>query len=136
MCFSRVWEQQSSTKDLEVHLGLAAELLNISLELPLIGADGLAEALIVVEDCSEAERQHRGMLEAVCDDPGMVYARFLVQYVRGVMFADDDRQVAGGIEKDLISANAAQCFERNGLAMTGQLKEKLVFHRCSRHTMP
>lgn len=46
-------------QDLEVHLGLAAEFVNIAKELALVGPDRLAQALIVTKDSAEAEGKHR-----------------------------------------------------------------------------
>ena len=66
-------------KDLQVHLGLAAQLVNVPKELPLVGADGLAQNFVVVKDRSKPEGKHGGMLEAVRDDPGVVYAGLLVE---------------------------------------------------------
>jgi hypothetical protein len=83
-------------KHLQVHLGLAAQFVDVAQELPLVGADGSAQTVVVVEDGSKPEGQHRGMLEAVGDDPGVVHAGFLVQGFRGVVFADDTaRSLAG-----------------------------------------
>ena len=86
-------------EDLQVHLGLAAQLVDIAEKLALVGADGLAQALVVVEDGSKAEGQHRGVLEAVGDHPGVVHAGFLVEGFLGVVFADDDSKVAGGVNE-------------------------------------
>ena len=65
-------------EDLQVHLGLAAQLVDVRQKLALVGPDGLAQALVVVENRPKAERQHRGMLEAVRDHPGMIHAGFLI----------------------------------------------------------
>ena len=106
-------------KDLQVHLGFASELVNVAKELALIGADGFAEAFVVVEDGSKAEGQHRGMLETVGYDPGMIHAGFLVEGFCGVMFADDDSEVAGRVKEDLVTAHSEGRFHRNRLTMTG-----------------
>ena len=42
-------------KNLQVHLGLAAQFLDVAEELALVGADGLAKAFVVGENGSEAE---------------------------------------------------------------------------------
>jgi len=83
-------------KDLQMHLGLASQLVNVAQELPLVGADGLAQAFVVGEDGAEAEGQHGGVLETVGDDPRVIHAGFLIEGLRGVVFADDDREVTGG----------------------------------------
>jgi hypothetical protein len=91
-------------KDFEVHLGLAAELIDVAEELALVGADGLAQDVIVVEDGSEAEGKDGGVLEAVRDDTGVVNAGLLIESFEGVVLTDDDGKVAGGVKKDLIAA--------------------------------
>ena len=45
----------------------------------------------------------------------------------GVVFADDDGQVAGGIKKDLIAAHSEDGFQRDRFAMTGQCRESQFF---------
>ncbi len=106
-------------EDFEVHFGLAAQLVDVAQELALVGADGLAQAFVVVEDGAETEGQHGGVLETVGDDPGVVHAGFLVEGFRGVVFADDDGEVAGGVEEDLVAADSEDGFQRNRFAMTG-----------------
>ena len=44
-------------EDLEVHFGFAAEFFDVAEELTLVGPDGFAEAFVVVEDGSKAERK-------------------------------------------------------------------------------
>jgi hypothetical protein len=76
--------------DLEVHLRLAVQTLQVALELTLVGADGFAKSLVVLEDSSKTEGKDGGVLEAVSDNPGVIDAGFLIQsFGRGV-FADDD----------------------------------------------
>ena len=106
-------------EDLQVHFGLAAQFLNVGKELALIGADGLAQAFIVVKDSTETEGQYRGMLEAVSDDPGVIDARLLCECFLLVVLADDNGEVAGGIEENLVTTYAENGFQRNGFAMTG-----------------
>ena len=106
-----------------MHLGLAAQLVDVALELPLIGADGLAQGLVVVEDGAEPEGKHGGVLKAVGDDPGVVDAGFLVEGFRGVVLADDDGEVAGGVEEDLVAADTEDGFQRDRFAMTGQFRK-------------
>ena len=76
--------------DLEMHLGFSVEAFKIGLELALIGADGFAEAFIVLKDGAEAEGEDGGLLEAIGDHPCMVDSGFLVEGLGGVVFADDD----------------------------------------------
>src|ERR1700722_6574511 len=106
-------------KDLEVHLRFAAQLVDVSLELALVGADGLAEALIVVEHGAEAEGKHGGMLEAVGDDSCVVPARLLIEGFRRVMFTDNNGKVAGGVKKYLIATYSDDGLHRNWFTMTG-----------------
>jgi hypothetical protein len=67
------------------------------------------------------------MLEAVGNDPGMVHAGFLAEGLRGVMFADDDGQVTGGIEENLITADPEYRFHGNGFAVAGDFRKGLFF---------
>jgi hypothetical protein len=91
-------------EDFEVHLGLSTELVDVAEELALVGANGLAEDFIIVEDGPKSEGKDGGVLKAVRDDPGMVDAGLLIQSFKGIMLADDDGEVACGVEKNLISA--------------------------------
>jgi hypothetical protein len=59
------------------------------------------------------------MLETVGNDPGMIHAGFLVEGFCGVMFADNDSEVACGVEEDLVAAHSEGGFHRNRFAMTG-----------------
>jgi hypothetical protein len=106
-------------KDFEVHFRFASQLVNIAQELALIGADGLAEALVVAKDSTEAKWEHGGMLKAVGDNPGMIHAGFLVKGFCGVMFAYNDSEVACWVEEDLVAAHSEGRFHRNRFAMTG-----------------
>ena len=110
-----------------MHLGLAAQLVDVAEELALVGADGPAQALVVVEDGAKAEGQHGGVLKAIGDHPGMVHARFLVERFGGIVFADNHGQFAGGINKNLVAADSEERFHRNGFAMTGQFRKCLFF---------
>lgn len=106
-------------EDLEVHFGFAAQLFNVAEELPLVGADGFAQAFVVVEHGAKTEGQHSGMLEAVGDHPGVVDAGLLGECLLGIVLADDHGEVTGGIEKNLVTTDAENGFERNWFAMTG-----------------
>jgi hypothetical protein len=59
------------------------------------------------------------MLEAVGDDPCVVHAGFLVKGFDWIVFADDDGEITGGVEKNLIAADSEYGFHRNWFAMTG-----------------
>ena len=58
------------------------------------------------------------MLETVGNNAGVIDAGLLIQVVRGVVFADDDGEVAGGVKEDLVAADADDGFEGNWFAMT------------------
>ena len=59
------------------------------------------------------------MLETVGNNAGVVDAGLLIQVVRGVVFADHDGEVAGGIKEDLVSADADDGFEGDWFAVAG-----------------
>jgi hypothetical protein len=63
------------------------------------------------------------MLEAVGDDPCVLHAGFLVQGLRGVVFANDDGEVTGGVKKYLVAAYSEDRFHRNRFAMTGNFRK-------------
>jgi hypothetical protein len=105
--------------DLQVHLCFAAEFVDVGEKLALIGANGAAEGFVVIEDRAETERKNGGMLEAIGNHAGVIDTGLLAERFRGVVFADDDSQIACRVEKDLITANAKNRLERNGLTMTG-----------------
>jgi hypothetical protein len=58
------------------------------------------------EDGAETEGKNGGVLEAVGDDACMVHAGLLVEGFRGVVFADDDGEVAGRVKEYLVAADA------------------------------
>ncbi len=84
---------------LQMHLRLAAQTLDIGLEVTLVRADRTAQRVVVLERSAETERQHGGEFEAVRDNAGMVFEALLagllagLQHagvVLGAMFGDDD----------------------------------------------
>src|SRR5579859_711606 len=105
--------------DLEMHLGLAVQAFEVVLELALVGADGLSEALVVLKDGSKTEREDGGLLEAVGDYPSMVHAGFLIHRFGWVMFADYDSEVTGGVEENLVTTYSKYGFKWNWFAMAG-----------------
>ena len=105
--------------DFEVHLGLAVKAFEIALELALIGTDGFAETLVVLKYGSKTEREDGGLFEAVGDNSCVIDTGFLIHGICWVMFADDDCQVTGGVEKDLIATNSKYGFKWNWFAMAG-----------------
>jgi hypothetical protein len=106
-------------EDFEVHLGFAAQLVDAAEELPLVRADGLTQDFIVIEDGAETEGKNRGVLKAVRDDPGVVNAGLLIQGFLGIVLTHNDSQIAGGIEEDLVSADAKDGFQWYRFAMPG-----------------
>jgi len=92
-------------EDLEVHLGLAPQLVDIAEKLALVGADGFAQHFVVSENCAEPEGKYCGMLKAVGDHPSVINAGLLVEDFLGVVLAYDDGEVTGWIEENLITAN-------------------------------
>jgi hypothetical protein len=67
------------------------------------------------------------VLETVGDDPRVIHAGFLIEGLRGVVFADDDREVTGGIKENLIAAYSEDRLHRNWLAMTCYFWKSLFF---------
>ena len=65
-------------------------------------------------------------MEAVSNDPGVVDAGFLAELFGGVVFADDDGEVAGGIKENLVSAYAVNGFQWDWFAVTGQFRKSLL----------
>ena len=66
------------------------------------------------------------MLETIGNDPGVVYAGFLIELFCGVMFANDDGQVACRIKKNLVAAYAVNGFKWDWFAVTGQFRKSLL----------
>jgi hypothetical protein len=89
-----------------VHFSLATEPLDVGGELAAVAADRTAQSVVISESCSETERQYGGMAETIGDHMGVIDGCFLVEYVGGVVFADDDREIAGRVKEDLISENS------------------------------
>jgi hypothetical protein len=96
-------------------------------KLAVVGADGSAQALVVAEDGSEAEGEHGGVLKTIGDDAGVVNSGFLVEDFSGVVFADNDGKIAGGIKKNLVSTDSQDGFHGNRFAMAGQFRKSLFF---------
>ena len=62
--------------DLEVHLGLSTEAVDVGEELALIGTDRAAEGVIIRKNGAEAEGKNGGGLETICDHAGVVDSDF------------------------------------------------------------
>jgi hypothetical protein len=91
-------------EDLEVHLGFSTKFVNVAEELTLVGPDGLAKAFVIVEHGAESEGKNGGMFEAVSDDACMIHTGLLIKGFFGIVFADDNGEITGWVEEDLISA--------------------------------
>jgi hypothetical protein len=125
-----------------VHLGLAAKAVEIGQKLPLIGADGPPQGLIIGKNGAESEGEDGGHLEAVSDNFTVVDGGFLDKRLAGVVFTDNNSEITGGIEENLISGDAGHGFERYGFAVTEKIGKSLFFayavgiprHRRSLHT--
>ena len=90
-----------------MHLGLAAQLIDVAQELALVGANGLAQALVVAEDGTKPEGQHGGVLEAVGDHPrmppgedGVDTPHLSVEAIVGLVADRHDRRHAAGCLAD------------------------------------
>jgi hypothetical protein len=106
-------------KDLKVHFGFAAQFVDVAEELTLVGPDGFAEAVVVVENGAETEGKYGGMSKAVSDDTSMIHTRFLIQGFCGIVFADDNGKITGWVKENLVSAHSVDCFKRNWFSVTG-----------------
>jgi hypothetical protein len=95
-------------QDFEVHLGFAAETLDVGLKVALVGADGAAKGVVVLKGGAEAEGQNGGELEAVCNDAGVVFGSLLIKIcaIFWSVFRDDDCEIAGREEECLITGDA------------------------------
>src|SRR5215469_18977653 len=58
--------------NLEVHLSLATETLDIGQEVTLVGPDGAAQGVVVLKGGPEAEWKNGGAVEAAGDHTGVV----------------------------------------------------------------
>jgi hypothetical protein len=70
--------------------------------LALIGADGAAQCFIIGKDGAEAEGKYGGEFEAVAYDAGVVFGGLMIEIFLGIVFGDDDREITGWIEEDLV----------------------------------
>ena len=98
----RLLEAAVLDHDLEMHLGFAAQAFHVRRVLALIGADGAAERFIIGEDSTEAEGKYGRELETVADDTGMVPGGLLIEIFLWIVFRNDDCEITGWIEEDLI----------------------------------
>ena len=81
-----------------MHLGFAAQPLDIRLKMTLIGTYGATKGVVILEAGSETERQHGGMLKALRNDAGMIFGGLLIHtgdVFRSVL-GDHDSKVGRG----------------------------------------
>ena len=112
-----------------MHLGLAAETLDVGLEVALVGADRAAQRVVVLEGGAEAEGQYGGELEAIGDDAGVILGGLLVHpgSVFRAVFGDDDRQIAGRKEESLITEQTRDPGQGHWAAVTAKFRKCLSF---------
>jgi len=115
-------------KHLEVHLGFAAETLDVGLEVALVGADGTAQGVVVLKGGAEAEGQYGGEFEAVCDNAGVVFGDLLIKLgaLFGCVLRDNDGKIAGWEEECLITEDARNSSEGHRTAMAGKFRKCLT----------
>jgi hypothetical protein len=63
------------------------------------------------------------MLKAVSDNSRVIYAGLLIQWFLRVVFADDDGEVAGWVQKNLVAAYSVDGLQWDWFAMTGQFRK-------------
>src|SRR5258706_11829586 len=68
---SRVAGADIIHQDLQVHLGLAAQTLDIGLKVTLIRTDRAAQRVVVREGSAKAEGKYRRQLETICYNAGV-----------------------------------------------------------------
>jgi hypothetical protein len=66
-------------RDLEMHLGFAAQALYMRRVLALVGADGTAQGFVIGEDGAEAEGKNSREFEAVTDDARVIFGGLLIE---------------------------------------------------------
>ena len=55
-----------------MHLGLAAQTLDIGLKMTLIGTDRAAQRVVVLKRSAKTEGKHGRKFEAVCNNAGVL----------------------------------------------------------------
>ena len=111
-----------------MHLRLAAQPLDVGLEVLLIGADGAAEGLIILKGRAEAEREDGGVAEAIGDDPGVVALRLLIHAsnIFRKVLGDDDREIPCRKEKRLVVEESLYPLKRGWATVTTELRKRLA----------
>ncbi len=106
-------------KDLDMHLGFAAKLINIRLKLALIGADGFTEKFVGIKDGAKSERKDGGMLKTVGYNSCMIDSRSLIEAFCRIVLADDNCEITCRIKENLIAANSVNLLKGNWFTMSG-----------------
>jgi hypothetical protein len=105
--------------DFQVHLSLTVQTFEITLELALIGADGFTQPFVILKNSSKTEGQYSGLFEAVSNNPCVIDSGLMVESVCRIVFANDDGEVTGGVEEDLVATDSKYGFEWDRFAMAG-----------------
>src|ERR1700727_3023450 len=112
-----------------MHLGLAAQTLDVGLEVTLIRSDRAAQSVVILERSTKPEGKYGRKLEAVCDDSGVILGCLLVHpcTVFRAVFGDDDGQIAGGEEECLVTEHARNPSQGHRTAMPAKFRKCLSF---------
>src|SRR5581483_3729760 len=95
--------------ELQVHLGFAAQTLDVRHEVSLIGADGAAQGVVIFKGGSEAERKDGGAVKATGHHASVIAGCGLrirtdqACAILGEVLGDNDGEVSGRKQKDLVS---------------------------------
>ncbi len=108
-----------------MHLGLAAQALDVGQEVALVGADRAAQRVVILERGAEAERKNGGLVKAAGDHAGVVASGGLrlgagqAAGVFGQVLGDDNGEIGGWKEEDLIPKESGYLGQWHRAAMTG-----------------
>ena len=79
-----------------------SSILNDAMTTAMVPA-GAAKRFVIGKDGAEAEREDSGDFEAVTDHARVIFGRLLIEIFLGIVFRNDDCEITGWIEEDLIS---------------------------------
>lgn len=113
----------------EVHLGFSAKAFDVGLEVPLVGADGAPQGIVILKRGAEAEGQDSGVLKAVGDHACMVFGGLLIHAlgVFGVVLRHDNGQITGREEEGLVAEESGDSGEWGGPAVPAKFRKSLPF---------
>jgi hypothetical protein len=109
---------------LQVHLGLAAQTLDIRHKVALIGADGAAQGVIIFKRGREAERKNGRPVKAAGDHSSVIAGcglRFRADQataILGEVLGDNNGEIRGRKQEYLVSKKAGYPRQRHRTAMT------------------